>query len=203
MKYEEYRKTLKDFELQAVDTIFSYKGKTYDEIFSLCCELAEILENIKEEDIEFTANALSKVPYSYASFSLILAKKNNQKHVEILNKVLRSLNDIYLNEYNSSISKKALKFALFKQKDVEKYECGKIRLIDEAEIIKLCKLTGVEVNDVIGEYKGEDKTTKILNDAMKRIRKFNVNDMEKCYKITINSINCAINNLNFNKKLEI
>ena len=136
------------------------------------------------------------MPCSYARASIIIAKTLNTTNENSLNSLKEALNEVYFTEFNNSLQKKKVKFALYDKLYIQDCTDLKTRLVDEVEIVFLAKKSNVKIDKIIGDYNGEDKTVTILNKAMKRVRKNSVEDFkdEKSLVVT-KALKYAKNNI--------
>ena len=187
MKYEEYRKTLSEATKNALDLVFSFAGKIDEELFFDCYELAKQLQNLKEENIKNYVKKLNKIPCSYVRAILIIAKHINKKDAQNITKLKSELNAIYIKDFQDAIKKKNCNLVKFNNVQIQKYLDLKVRLIDEVEIIFIAKSLGLKIDDIIGDYVGEDLATVKLNNAMKNVRKNKrTKEVEQIIKKTLN-----------------
>jgi len=185
INYKDFRATIDDFEKHALDIVFTFSGSILDDRFENCYFLAEELIKLEENDVDDAVKILSVVPSSYVSASLVISKKLDKIKNCIFTKIKQELLMVYLKDFNLEISGKKCKFALFNKSSIDCYLSSKTRMVDENEIIKLAKSLNIKFSDIIGEYKGEDNKTLVLNKAMHRIR---LNSVQNEYKDVIDKV---------------
>lgn len=195
MKYEEFRKSIKEAERLALDLVFKYGNDIDNELFFACYSLAEELSTLKEENLIQFINSIKTIPYSTCASSLLIANIINSKNSNLYKNIRKELKLIYLKDYKEAICKKKLKFAMFNDECMQDYISLKARLVDGMEIIALAKQLNINTKEVIGEYKGENKDAQILSRARARINKqFNFEELRS--EISIKAINNFLNKEN-------
>jgi len=197
MKYEEFRTSLDVYERNALDLVFTFSTEFYEDRFVMSYALAEEIIKLKEEDVDKFIEFLSKIPASYLSASLVIVMKLNNLKKDVVLKIRNKIKQIYLDDFNKEIRKKKCKFAMYDKTSISNYINLKTRLVDSNEIIQLTRSLNIDIGNIIGEYKGEDATTEILNKAMKRTR---YNSVQPEYKsiienVIIYSLDDAIKNI--------